>query len=49
MLFVLVAPIWVAALSIAYIWGADPNGPWMQTGYVIAAFTSAFSILLSDW
>lgn len=46
MLVVLVVPIWIAVLSIAYIWGADPNGPLMQTGYVIAAVTSLFSMLL---
>lgn len=48
MLVILVAPVWAAALAIACIWGVDPQGPYMMTGYVIAALTCFFSIFLSE-
>lgn len=48
MLIVLVAPVWAAILGIAYVWGADPYGAWMLTGYIIAGLTSFFAMILSE-
>lgn len=47
MLFLIIAPVWAAILGIAYSWGADPSGPIMVTGYILAGLTSFFCLLLS--
>ena len=48
MLAILTAPLCAAVLAIAYIWGADPNGAVMQTGYVLSGLVVFFTFLGSE-
>lgn len=47
MLVLVVVPIWLAVLTVAYAWGLDPDGPVMVTGYVVAGLMTFFAFLVS--